>query len=171
MNGIRTTTTASASASSSLAYQHFIAKISGPALVLQHLVSSKISTVMPIPISFLLRVSKSLLYFQKRCWSKHDYTRPILRNTVVFGSGDGIEGLLSNKYALYDFSHADVRLGHLILGDIISLLFRHSGGREGGGGGMNAALPHERTVLQIITISLLDLWSSYVRYGKSSNYH
>ena len=113
MESVRSTA-ASASASSSLASQHFLVNISGHALVLQRLLSSsrndkKTITATSIPISPLLRISQSLLSFQKRCRSKHDSTRPILRNTVVFGGGDDIEGLLSPKYALYDCSHVAVQ--------------------------------------------------------------
>ena len=65
-------TAASASASSSLASQNFLVKISGHASLLQRLLSSsrngdKIITETSIPISSLLRVSQSLLSFQKRC--------------------------------------------------------------------------------------------------------
>ena len=63
-----------------------------------------------------------------------------MSNNVVFGSGDEIEGLLSPISTLYDFSHAAVQLGNLMLGDVISLLFRRSDGCEGGGGRMNEDL-------------------------------
>ena len=163
MESVRST---AASASSSLGSKNFLVKISGHTLVLRRLLSSSWNsderiTATPIPISSLLRVSQSLPSFQKLCRSKHDSTRPRSRNTVVFSSDDGIEGLLSPKPAFYDCSHAAVRLGHLILGDVISSLCRCSGGCKGGGGGMNAALPYGRTVLQIVTVSLLDSCSSY----------
>ena len=156
-----------ASAPSSLASQNFIVKILGRTLVLRRLLSSscnsdKIITVTLIPILSLLHVSQSLPSFQKICQSKHDYTRPILRNTVVFGGGDGIKGFLSPKSELYECSHAAVRLGNLILGDIISLLHHNSGGYGGRGGVINAALTYRRTVLQIVTVSLLYSCSSYV---------
>ena len=158
-------TAASAPASSSLASHHFLFKISGHAFIIRRLLSSssngdKIITVTLIPIYSLLRVSQSLLLFQKRCRSKHNSTRPRLRNTAVFGSGDGIEGLLSPKSVVYDFSHAAVRLGYLILRGVVLSLCRCSGGCEVGGVVMNAALPYIQTVLQIITVFLLDLCSS-----------
>ena len=164
------------SASSSLAYHHFIVNILGRTLILQRLLSSscnsdEIITVMLIPISSLLRVSRSLLSFQKWGRSKHDYTRPRLRKAAVFGSSDGIEGFLSPKSALCNWYHAVVRLRHLILGDVISLLCRCSGGCEGGGGGMITALPYGRTVLKIISIYLLDLLFSYILYANSSDAH
>ena len=95
----------SSSSSSSLAYQHFIVKILGHALVLQRLLSSshngkKIITATLFSIFSILRVSQSLLSLQKWCWSKHNSTRPRFSNTIVFGSGHGIEGLLSTKSAL-----------------------------------------------------------------------
>ena len=150
-------TAASASASSSLVSQYFIVKISGHALLLRHLISfsrkvNKIITAKSIPILPLLRVSQSLLYFQKRCQHMNNSTRPRLRNTVVFGSGDGIEGLISTKLALYDCSHGAIRWGRLILGYVILLLCSRSGGCKGGG--MNAALTYRETVIQIITVSL-----------------
>ena len=70
--------------------------------------------------------------------------------------------LLSPKLALYYCSRVAVTLGNLILGGIISLLCRISGGCEGGGGEVNASLPCGRTVLQIVTVFLLDFCSSYV---------
>ena len=138
-------TSASASSSSSLASHHFLVKISGHALVLHRLLSSycndyKIITATSIMISPLLRVSQPLLSLKKLCRYKHNDNRPILRNTIVFGSGDGIEGLPSPKSVLYNCSHVAVGLGHLILRDVISLLCRRSGGCEGGGGGMKVAL-------------------------------
>ena len=165
-----------ASASSSLASQNFLVKILVHALLLQRLLSSsrnvkKIITATSIPISCLLRISQYLLYFQKRCRSKHDSTIPRLRNNVFFGISNGIEVLISPKSELYDFSHAAVRSGHLILGDVISSMCRQSGGNEGGGGGMNADLPYGKTVIHIVTISLLDSFSSCVRYSLSSNAH
>ena len=173
MESVRSTA-ASASASSSLASQHFLIKISGHASVLRRLLSSsrnskKITTAALIPIFSLLRVSQSLLSFQKRCQSKHDSTRPRLRNNVVFGSGNGIEGLLSPKWVLCNFSHADVLSKHLILGGVILSLCRRSGGCEGGGGGKNAALPYGRTVLYIVNVSLLYSISSYIQYANSSD--
>ena len=175
MESVRSTA-ASASASSSLASQHFLVKILGHASVLRRLVSSsrngdKIITAMSIPISSFLSVSQSLLSFQKRYRSKHDSTGPRLRNTVVFGSGDNIGRLLIPESALYYCSHAAVLLGHLILGGVILSICRRSGGCEGRGGGMNAALPYRQTILHIVTISLLELCSSYIRYADSSDAH
>ena len=88
---------ASASASSSLASYHFLVKILGHILVLQSLLSSsrnhdEIIIATSIPIFSLPSISQSLLSFQKRCRYNQNYTRPILRNTIVFGSGDGMEG-------------------------------------------------------------------------------
>ena len=102
---------------------------------------------MLIMVSSLLCVSQSLLYFQKRFRSKHESTIPRLRNTIDFGSGDGIEVLLSPKLALYNCRHEAVQFVHVILGDLISLLCRRSGGCKGGGGEMNAALLYGKTVL------------------------
>ena len=140
-----TSAPAPASASYSLASHRFLVKISGHVSVLGCLIYSshkggRIITVTSILISSLLRVSQSLLSFQKGCRSKHNYTRPRLSNITVFSSSYGIEGLLSTKSTLYDCSHAAVQFWHLILGDIISLICRCSGSCEGGGGGMNAAL-------------------------------
>ena len=114
-------TAASASAPSSLASQNFLVKILSHTLVLRRLLSSscnskKIITATSISISSLLHVSKSLLSFQKLFRPTYNYTRPILRNTVVFGGGDGIERFLSPKSALYECYHAAVRLGNLIFG-------------------------------------------------------
>ena len=173
MESVRST---AISASSSLESQHLLINISGHALVPQRLLSSSVNgneiiIATSIPISSLLSVYQFLLYFQKRCRTKHDSTIPRLRNTVVFGSGDGIEGLLIPKLALYDCSHAAVQLGHLILGGVISSLCRRSGGCEGGCGGMNAAPPYRQTVLYIVAISLLDLCYSYVKYAVSFDAH
>ena len=102
-----------ASASSSLVSHKFLVQISGHTLVLRHILSSysngrKIIIATLIMISSVLCVSQYLLSFQKQCQSKHNSTRPRLRNTVVFGGGDGIELLLSPKSVLYDCSHAAV---------------------------------------------------------------
>ena len=130
-----------ASASSYLASQNFLVKISGHTLVLRRLLSSYrngdgIITTTLIPISSLLRVSQPPLSFQKLFQSKQNSTRPILRNIIVFGSVNGIEVLPSPKSVLYDCYHAAVRLGHLISGDVISSICRRSGGCVGGGGGI-----------------------------------
>ena len=106
MESVRSTV-ASTSTSSFLAYQYFIVKISVHALLLRRLLHSscngeKTITATLIPIFYLVHVSQSFMYFQKRCLSKHNSTGPILRNTVVFGSSDGIEGLLSPKSTLHD---------------------------------------------------------------------
>ena len=124
VQSISASASAPASASSSLASQNFLVKIPGHALVLRRLLSSssnndKIITPTLIPISSLLRVSKSRLYLKKRCRHKHNFTILILRNDIFFGSVDDIEVLISPKLALYNCSHATVRLGHLILGDVI----------------------------------------------------
>ena len=165
-----------AASASSLSSHHFLVKISGHALLLWRLLSSscngdKIITATLIPILPLLRVSQSLLYFQKRCRSKHDSTRLILSNTVVFVSSNGIEGLLSPKSGLYNFSHAAVLLGYLILRGVILSLCHRSSVREGGGGGMNAALADGWTVLHIVNVSFLDSFSSSVGYVDSYDAH
>ena len=118
-------TAASASASSSLESQNFLVKISGHDSVLRRLLSfsrngGEIITAALITISYLLRVSKSSLYFQKLCRSNENSIIPILINTVVLGKRNGIEGLLSTKSELYAFSHAAKQLVHLILGGILS---------------------------------------------------
>ena len=173
MKSIRST---AASASSSLSSHHFLVKISSHALVLKLLLSSscnsnEIITMTSIPILPFLCICQSFLYLQKLCRHKQDYTRPRLRNTVAFGSGNDIEGLISPKSSLYDCSHAAVRLGHLTLGYILLLICHHFGGCEVGGWVMNASLPYVQTVLQILTVSLLDSWSYYLQYSVSSNAH
>ena len=110
--------------SSSLEYHNVPVKILGHTSVLRRLFPSyrngnKIITLTSIPILSLLRISQYLLSFQKRCRYKHDYNILILRDTVVFGNDNSIEVLLSPKSSLYDFSHAAIRLGNLLLGDVI----------------------------------------------------